>query len=49
MCPDASYTYNLYLVAYKLRGMEMGFARSPSWFAAPDDSNLQTGPAELTF
>lgn len=35
MWPDASYTGS---VAHKLRGMEMGFAHSPSRFAAPDDS-----------
>lgn len=38
MWPDASYADNLYLVVHKLRGMEMSFAHSPSWFAAPDDS-----------
>lgn len=48
MWPDASYT-DMYFVAHKLRGMEMGFAHSPSRFAAPDDSNLQRVPAELAF
>ena len=48
MWPGASYTGHLYWVAQKSRGMEMGFAHSPSWFVAPGDSNLQRGHAELT-
>lgn len=38
MWPDVSYTDSLYLVAHKLRGMEMGFAHSPSCFATPVDT-----------